>query len=204
MPDEMQGEVNFENLDQATLVDDLLWPFRKYDTVNDFIARDGFASTLIGFSGLVLSSIGLAPGVAAAVGVLGFATSITRLILMIVLNSRTPLQDIGLRGAGVSTVVYMSAAFALYIVIGPGDIVNIAGSIFQFALGIIVTYLAGFTYMRLYKYLSYTSTRIRYLIPSIGSLMVVLLFVLGLPEFFRLLSFEEAAELIRVENGTEV
>lgn len=201
---EGEPSVNFENLDQATLVDDLLWPFRKYDKVNDFIARDGYASALIGFSGIVLSSIGLAPGVAAAVGVLGFATVITKLILMILLNSRTPLKEIGLRGAGISTVVYMAVAFGLYIVIGPGDIVNISASLFQFGLGILVTYLAGFTYMRLYKYLSYTGPRVRYLVPAIGSVVIVLLFILGLPEFFKLLSLEDQAQLIRVENGTEV
>lgn len=201
---QLQGDLDFENLDQATLWDDLAWPFRQYDKVNDFIARDGYASTLIGFSGLVLSNIGLAPGVAAAVGVLGFATAITRLFLMIALNTKTPFEEIGLRGAGVGTVVYMSVAFALYLVIGPGDIANISASIFQFFIGILITYIAGFSYMRIFKYLSYERPRVRYSVPAIFALLVVIVTVGFIPETLNVVGLEETAQLIRVENQTGV
>ena len=191
--------VDFENLDGfASLREDILWPFKKYDEVRDFVSREGPASLVIGLTGIMLTELGISPGIAAAVGILGFATSLTKFILMIIFSTEKPLDELGLTGGGLSTLIYFVAGFGLFIIYGPGDIANISPSIAQFVIGIAITYLAGYTYMRSHTHLekSGASVSAKVAFPSLIALGVVLGLVTFTPTLFRTLGQDTAADLI--------
>jgi len=192
-------QINFDNLEGfRTTVDDLLWPFQKYDEVRDFVSREGPASLVIGLTGIFLTELGVSPGIAAAVGILGFATSVTKFILMIVFSTEKPLDDLGLTGGGLSTFIYFIAGFGLFLLYGPGTITNLAPSGAQFLIGIAITYLAGYTYMRTYTHLekSGASVSAKVAIPSLVALGMILGLVTFTPSFFEVLGQDTAFDLV--------
>lgn len=192
-------EINFDGLEGFRSVwDDLLWPFQKYDEVRDFISREGPASLVIGLTGIFMTELGISPGIAAAVGILGFASSLTKFILMILFSTEEPLDELGLKGGGVSTMIYFIAGFALFIIYGPGDIVNLTPSLAQFLMGIFITYLAGYVYMRTYTHLekSGASVSAKVGIPSMVALGMILGLVTFMPALFKVFGRDTAVDLL--------
>lgn len=194
-----EPSVNFQNLDGFnSVVDDLLWPFQKYNEVRDFVSREGPASLAIGLTGILLTEVGVSPGIAAAVGILGFSTSITKFVLMILFSTEKPLDDLGIRGGGLSTAIFVVMGFGLFIIYGPGDLVNLSASLAQFGIGLGITYLAGYTYMRTHTNLEKAGASVsaKVGLPVLVSLGVVLGLVTFTPALFSNLGQETAVELL--------
>lgn len=194
-----QPEIDFESMTEvSTLWEDLLWPFKKYDEVRDFISREGPASLVIGLTGILMTELGISPGIASAVGILGFATSLTKFILMILFSTEKPLDELGLAGGGISTLIYFISGFGLFIIYGPGDITNITPSIVQFVAGVAITYLAGYVYMRTHTHLekSGASVSAKVGIPAMVALGLILGLVTFTPALFRALGRDTAADLL--------
>jgi hypothetical protein len=193
-------EVNFKQMEGPTpLIQDLLWPFRKYGEVREFVSREGPASVIIGLTGIMLTNLGISPGIAAAVGILGFSTTLTKFVLMAVLNTEEPFKQLGLTGKGVTTIIFFIVGYGLFLLYGPGDLQNLAASTIQFILGIFVTYLAGFTFMRTYSYMEEAGASVtaKILLPSTITLGMIISSVFLIPEILNALGGETAAEVFQ-------
>ncbi len=170
-----------EQLD--SLVNDIFWPLREYADVRDFVSRFPSASLALWITGFILESAGISPGVSAAVGALGLAITVVEVMLRVLLNSEDPVSKLGLKQRSMGILLYLVSGFAVFVVLEPGRLTNLQVSGLQFVAGIIITYLAGAVFMRVYTHLDNSGAKVstRILVSILSTIGVILGLIILVP-----------------------
>lgn len=192
----MEEKVN----ELRSLADDLFWPFRDYNRVQDFLSQTEAASLLIGGLGFFIAGLGFAGTIPSAVGAIGLASSVLEILLRIYYNKADVWDKLNNKRRGVSFGLNILVALGLYFYLVPGAITTPKATLLQFLAGIVITYIAGAVYMRTYTHLvsskAHQATKI--LIPSIATIGVVLWLLLALPPALETFAGETGARIVEL------
>lgn len=166
-----------------SLADDLLWPFRDYSRVQDFLSQVEAASLLIGGLGFFISTLGLAGTIPSAVGALGLASSLNEILLRVYYNRANVWEKLNRTRRITAFFLNLAVGLALYFYLVPSAIYAPQITLLHFTAGLTITYLAGATYMRVYTHMvdskAHEATKI--LIPTIATIGVLLFLMFLLP-----------------------
>lgn len=148
------------------IIRDIVWPFREYEEVSEFVHETQGASITIAILGIVLSRLGFSPKISTATGMIGLASSLMEIVLRAWLNKKDEnitdyLKSLGIRKVP-AILIEIFAGFILYVVVissfGLSSLIN-------FSLGLVQFFIAGALYMYSYRMVSEESVRARILIP---------------------------------------
>lgn len=180
------------------LVEDVLYPFREYKQIQDFISRNIVASFTITLLGLLLAVLGISPGIGAAIGGVGFAPTALEIIMRIIFNERNVLQRTTAGIAGLSVLISVLAGFTIYLLLGPGSLANLSASLLQFGVGLAITWIAGISAQMTMTRLQIegVSLRIRTFVTVAVTTSIILFFVFIFPSLLSLVGLLNASDAI--------
>lgn len=190
-----------------SLADDLFWPFRDYARVQDFTREAEAASLIISGLGFFIAWLGFAGTIPSAVGALGLANSVLEILLRVWYNKTDVWQELNAKKRGTAFLLNILVGLMLYFWLVPSAIYTPTATTVQFITGLIVTYIAGATYMRTYTHMvsSHAHEATKILIPSAATIGVVVLLLGSLEPVLQGFGADTMVELLQNEpkNITE-
>jgi len=189
-----------------SLADDLLWPFRDYSRVQDFLSQTEAASLLIGGLGFFIAWLGFAGTIPSAVGALGLASSINEILLRVWYNRTDVWDNLTRRRRGVAFLLNLVVGLGIYFYLVPSAIYTPGTTLLQFFAGLVITYIAGAVYMRTYTHIvqsnAHEATKIA--IPGIATIGVVLWLLMAVPAILEMFAGETGETIVQMlENEPE-
>lgn len=161
---------------------DIFWPFRRLESVYEFISRTQAASLTITFAGLALRFAGFSPRIAAALGAFGLSSALLEVAMRALLNRESWKTAIRKRDKIGAILIQIVSGAILFLLITPGAANAPITSSQQYLIGLIVAFVSGSVFMLTYSELDRGGSSIRWktVVPmfvSIGFIMT--LFVLA-------------------------
>lgn len=167
---------------------DVLWLFREYENVQDFVSQTETASLVIGGLGFIIGILGFSGTIPSAVGALGIASAVNEIILRVYYNEKHVWDNINNNRKVVSSLINLAVGFVIYMILVDGAHLAPSLTTLHFGLGIVIWFLAGSVYMRTHttvKEGAHQATKI--IIPTlvtIGFLMWLLILMPTIGETF--------------------
>jgi hypothetical protein len=195
----------FERGVPNTLLQDLIFPFQQYGHVQSFISRTEGAYLTMALAGFFIQSAGYAPAIAGAVGTMALASSATTVILRILTNTREPIKNSRplTNAIGISLTI-LSALMLFAFFQRHAVLSNPVLTLTQFGVGLILTYLGGLTYLRVYSHYCETELHeaIKIVVPAVATFGALVFILLAISTTMNYLGLEQYLQVLK--PGSEV